>query len=147
MRAVKQPAPRRTVMAVDDRLSDLLVDWEQSRRSGVEPSLEELCRDTPELLPVLRESIDSLRATAWMLDPKPSEPSVAQRANRDAAAFHDTELPASHLTAQEFAASIFQSGLLSKEEIAELRQRLDASGLPGEAREIASKLVTEGKLT
>ncbi len=134
----------RTVMAVDDRLSDLLVDWEQSRRSGVEPSLEELCRDTPELLPVLRESIDSLRATAWMLEPQPSEPSVR---DADPAAFNDTELPASHLTAQEFAASIFQSGLLSKDEIAELRQRLNASDLPNEAREIASKLVSEGKLT
>jgi RND family efflux transporter MFP subunit len=131
-------------MAVDDRLSDLLVDWEQSRRGGVEPSLEELCRDTPELLPVLRESIDSLRATEWMLQPQPSEPSIREA---NAAALHDTELPASHLTAQEFAASIFQSGLLSKPEIAELRQRLDASHLPGEAREIASKLVTEGKLT
>jgi RND family efflux transporter MFP subunit len=131
-------------MAVDDRLSDLLVDWEQSRRSGVEPSLEELCRDTPELLPVLRESIDSLRATAWMLEPQPSEPSVR---DADPAAFNDTELPASHLTAQEFAASIFQSGLLSKDEIAELRQRLNASDLPNEAREIASKLVSEGKLT
>jgi RND family efflux transporter MFP subunit len=131
-------------MAVDDRLSDLLVDWEQSRRGGVEPSLEDLCRDTPELLPVLRQSIDSLRATEWMLEPQPSEPSVR---DVNPAALHDTELPASHLTVQEFAASIFQSGLLSKPEIAELRQRLDASRLPGEAREIASNLVTEGKLT
>ncbi len=63
------------------------------------------------------------------------------------AALHDTELPASHLTVEQFAASIFQSGLLSADEIAELNQRLAASDLPGEAREIASRLVTEGKLT
>jgi RND family efflux transporter MFP subunit len=136
-------------MSVDDRLSDLLVEWEQGRRSGAEPSLEELCRDTPELLPVVRESIDSLRATDWMFQRQPSEPSASQAssANSTRAAMHDTELPASHLTAQEFAASIFQSGLLSRTEINELKERLDASALPGEAREIASRLVTEGKLT
>lgn len=136
-------------MAVDDRLSDLLVEWEQGRRSGQEPSLEELCRDTPDLLPVVRESIDSLKATDWMFGPEPSDFSSAESSIGDShrAALHDTELPASHLTVQEFAASIFQSGLLSRPEIDELKERLDASALPGEAREIASKLVTEGKLT
>ena len=136
-------------MAVDDRLSDLLVEWEQGRRSGQEPSVEELCRDTPELLPVVRESIASLRATEWMFEPQPAEPSSSPSAAGDAgrAALHDTELPASHLTAQEFAASIFQSGLLSRDEIEELKLRLGDSALPGEAREIASKLVSEGKLT
>src|ERR1700722_10463461 len=132
-------------MAVDDRLSDLLVEWEQGRRSGQEPSVEDLCRDTPDLLPFVRESIASLRATEWMFESPPSEPSSSASAAGDAgrAALHDTELPASHLTAQEFAASIFQSGLLSREEIEELRQRLNDSALPGEAREIASKLVSE----
>ncbi|HEX4071942.1 MAG TPA: hypothetical protein VHX68_12250, partial [Planctomycetaceae bacterium] len=88
-------------MAVDDRLSDLLVEWEQGRRSGQEPSVEDLCRDTPDLLPVVRESIASLRATEWMFEPPPSEPSSAPSAAADAgrAALHDTELPASHLTA------------------------------------------------
>ena len=133
-------------MAVDDRLSDLLVEWEQGRRSGQEPSVEELCRDTPDLLPVVRESIASLRATEWMFDPQPAEPSSSP-SRRRRAALHDTELPASHLTAQEFAASIFQSGLLSRDEIEELQLRLNDTALPGEAREIASKLVSEGKLT
>jgi RND family efflux transporter MFP subunit len=136
-------------MAVDDRLSDLLVEWEQGRRSGQEPSIEDLCRDTPDLLPFVRESIASLRATEWMFEPPPSESSSSSSAaaNAGRAALHDTELPASHLTAQEFAASIFQSGLLSRDEIEELKQRLGDSALPGEAREIASKLVSEGKLT
>jgi RND family efflux transporter MFP subunit len=139
-------------MAVDDRLSDLLVDWEQGRRAGLEPSLEELCRDTPDLLSVVKESIDCLKATDWMFRPEPSEPcrlgtAAAEPGGAERAALHDTELPASHLTVQEFAASIFQSGLLSQAEIDELKQRLDASALPGEAREVASRLVTEGKLT
>jgi serine/threonine protein kinase/Leucine-rich repeat (LRR) protein len=135
-------------MALDDRLSDLLVDWEQSQRDGREPTLEELCKDAPDLLPVVRQSIDSLKATRWMFEPVPARTSADDRStDRLRAALHDTELPASHLTVEQFAASIFQSGLLSPAEIHELNQRLTASDLPGEAREIASRLVTEGKLT
>jgi serine/threonine protein kinase/Leucine-rich repeat (LRR) protein len=135
-------------MALDDRLSDLLVDWEQSQRDGREPSLEELCKNAPELLPVVRESIDSLKATRWMLEPDTTGTWGDDRSSDGLrAALHDTELPASHLTVEEFAASIFQSGLLSAEEIRELNERLAASLLPGEAREVASRLVTEGKLT
>ncbi len=134
-------------MALDDRLSDLLVDWEQSQRDGRETTPEELCKDAPDLLPVVRESIDSLKATRWMFAPDPSEPSAGHDPSASRAALHDTELPASHLTVEQFAASIFQSGLLSADEIAELNRRLAASDLPGEAREIASRLVTEGKLT
>ncbi|HET6326529.1 MAG TPA: protein kinase [Planctomycetaceae bacterium] len=135
-------------MALDDRLSDLLVDWEQSQRDGREPTLEELCKDSPDLLPVVRESIDSLKATRWMFEPDSAATSTDDRSTDGSrAALHDTELPASHLTVEQFAASIFQSGLLSPVEIHDLNQRLTASDLPGEAREIASRLVTEGKLT
>ncbi|HXY36111.1 MAG TPA: hypothetical protein VEI07_17885, partial [Planctomycetaceae bacterium] len=125
-------------MAFDDRLSDLLVDWEQSQREGRETSLEELCKDAPDLLPVVRESIDSLKATRWMVEPDRSASSEAGRsADAARASLHDTELPASHLTVEQFAASIFQSGLLSPAEIEELNQRLKTSDLPGEAREVA----------
>ncbi len=134
-------------MALDDRLSDLLVDWEQGQRDGREPTLEELCKDSPDLLSVVRESIDSLKATRWMFESDCAATSADQSADGSRAALHDTELPASHLTVEQFAASIFQSGLLSPGEIHDLNQRLTASDLPGEAREIASRLVTEGKLT
>ena len=91
----------------------------------------------------MRESIESLRATAWMLHSESPEPSAASSLD----ALHDTELPASRLTAEEFTASVFQSGLLPREEIEGLKQRLAASDLSGEARAVATRLVTEGKLT
>jgi serine/threonine protein kinase/flagellar basal body-associated protein FliL len=135
-------------MAVDDRLSDLLVEWDEARTTGAELSLEELCRETPELLSVVKESIESLKATEWMFASQASAFPAGEGAGRDArAALQDTALPASHLTVAEFAASVYQSGLLSREEIDELKRRIETSDLPGEAREVASRLVDEGKLT
>lgn len=134
-------------MAIDDRLGDLLVEWEQGRRAGHEPSLDELCKDVPELLPAMRESVNSVKATDWMFEKEPEADSADELGSLPCVALEDTDLPASHLTVQEFATSIFQSGLLSPAEIEELKDRLAASALSGEAREVASKLVMEGKLT
>jgi serine/threonine protein kinase len=135
-------------MPVNDRLSDLLLEWDEARSTGAELSLEDLCRETPDLLPVVKESIESLKATEWMFASQGNGAPMGEGAGRDAqAALHDTALPASHLTVAEFATSIYQSGLLSQEEIDELKQRIAASDLPGDSREVASKLVDEGKLT
>ncbi len=43
-------------------LADLLVEWEEQTEAGKTVALEELCRDAPELLDVLRGMIDKLRA-------------------------------------------------------------------------------------
>ena len=58
-------------MAHDDRLSDLLVEWEQGQRDGRETTPEELCKDVPDLLPAMRESVDSVKATRWMFATDP----------------------------------------------------------------------------
>ncbi len=49
-------------MPEDALLLDLVVRWEESREAGQTLSLEELCRDCPELLPDLRERIQALDA-------------------------------------------------------------------------------------
>src|SRR5437588_6524377 len=41
----------------DDRLAELLVRWEDATTSGDPPTLEELCRDCPELLPDSRRLV------------------------------------------------------------------------------------------
>ncbi len=43
-------------------LADLLVEWEEQTEAGKTVALEELCRNAPELLDVLRGMIDKLRA-------------------------------------------------------------------------------------
>src|SRR5262245_36407328 len=44
------------------RLDELLARWSRLRATGEAPSVEELCRDCPELLPELRQRIDDLTA-------------------------------------------------------------------------------------
>jgi len=49
-------------MPDDNRLIDLIVRWEELREEGQDVSAEILCRDCPELLPVLRERLKALDA-------------------------------------------------------------------------------------
>jgi predicted Ser/Thr protein kinase len=45
----------------DPRLERLLLQWEELREQGIDPDLEELCRDTPELSGELRRRTDDLQ--------------------------------------------------------------------------------------
>ena len=47
--------------AVEDRLLDLLVRWDELRRQGRDATAEELCSDCPELAGELRGRIEALR--------------------------------------------------------------------------------------
>src|SRR5215831_23628 len=49
-------------MVVDDRLMDLLLQWEELREQGRPVSAEELCRDCPELLDEVRRRLRFLDA-------------------------------------------------------------------------------------
>lgn len=51
-----------------NRIEDLLVEWEQQRSRGSDPSVENLCREAPHLLPVVKKRIAELVATDWMFD-------------------------------------------------------------------------------
>ncbi len=46
----------------EDRLIDLLIQWEESRRQGPDLRAEDLCSDCPELVEELRHRIEAVRA-------------------------------------------------------------------------------------
>src|SRR5262245_6625039 len=52
-------------MSADTRVDELLAQWEELRRQGRAPSVEELCRDSPELADELARRVQRLRS----LDP------------------------------------------------------------------------------
>ena len=56
-----------------DQLEELLVDWEQQRRQGNELTVEELCKDHPELTADLSQLIADFKATDWLEEDEDSE--------------------------------------------------------------------------
>lgn len=52
--------------STDSKIFELIEQWEASCKEGVAPTLEELCADCPELIPVMTRRIEALRATEWM---------------------------------------------------------------------------------
>jgi hypothetical protein len=58
-------------MAADDRLTDLLLQWEELREQGRPVSAEELCRDCPELLDEVRRRLRFLDAVRPDCEPAP----------------------------------------------------------------------------
>ncbi len=55
-----------TMTANDDQFRDLLDRWEDLREQGQEPSVEELCRDTPHLAERLRDWTRVLKMSDWL---------------------------------------------------------------------------------
>jgi hypothetical protein len=52
-----------------DKLQQLLELWDDLRTQGREPTVEELCRDCPELREELARRIAALKATNWLEKP------------------------------------------------------------------------------
>ncbi len=51
-------------MTDDDRIADLLIEWEENHERGTDRSAEELCRDWPHLTPELTRRIHALKVTS-----------------------------------------------------------------------------------
>ena len=54
-------------MINDDRIADLLIEWEEMLEQGQKVSAEQLCQDCPQLIEEMEKRIEALRATAWLL--------------------------------------------------------------------------------
>ena len=55
----------------DERLWDILAEWEERYRQGQDIPAQELCRDCPELLDDLNGHIQALKGMDWLLKPDP----------------------------------------------------------------------------
>lgn len=87
-------------MANQERLNDLLLEWEDRRDAGRPISPEELCRDAPDLLPELQKRIKALQSMDGMLegdgDAKPPlHTSPHRRAGTDVGGQHPKTFEAS----------------------------------------------------
>ncbi len=53
-------------MTDDDKIADMLLSWEEARERGHVVTAEELCRDCPEFLDIVRERIRLLGNAGWL---------------------------------------------------------------------------------
>jgi serine/threonine protein kinase len=58
----------------DEKISDLLLRWEEAQERGEDLAAEILCADCPELIEPVRKRIAALRRMDWMTRPRPDEP-------------------------------------------------------------------------
>lgn len=128
----------------EDRLDDLLAQWELAREAGRRLSAGELCRDTPELAPILRQRIDRLRGTSWMLVDQASG-DVSGRDTPQLGA-DDTQTTQSELTVPQFVESIAVSGVLTDDALLRMRQRAVVNDSES-VETLAATLVEDGLLT
>lgn len=67
-------------MGDSGKLDELLETWEEQAQAGREPSLADLCRDNPELLPELQHRVEALKNLGWMAGyvapPSTDKPSI-----------------------------------------------------------------------
>jgi eukaryotic-like serine/threonine-protein kinase len=78
--------------AVEDRLLDLLVQWDEIRRHGRHATAEELCSECPDLAEKLRDRIDALRGIDPVLDIEETA-LLSDPGNSDAERAADRKLP------------------------------------------------------
>ncbi len=53
-------------MLQHEGIERLLAKWDEARQQGPAVPVEELCADSPELLPILKDQIDQLKAMDWL---------------------------------------------------------------------------------
>lgn len=61
-------------MKDDEKISDLLLRWEEAQEQGEDLAAETLCADCPELIDPVRKRIAALQRMGWMTRPRSDEP-------------------------------------------------------------------------
>jgi len=106
-------------MSVDDRIDDLLVEWEMARMEGHAPSVAELCKEHPEFVNEVEQRIAVLQDLSWTLDPfevvdnseeKPDEP------------LQNLETVTTDVTISEFVDTLSDSGILNDSQLGRLQK-------------------------
>lgn len=116
---------------MQEKIEELLIDWEIARQENRQVSPEELCSDCPELLDQLRQEINRLNQTSWLFD-EDSLPDQLSNPQRSLASL------------KHFCESIVTHGLLSTSQLLEIKGNLQ--GEP-DAKEFARQLVSSNQLT
>jgi serine/threonine protein kinase len=133
-------------MIDEQKLEDLLVEWQVRRQNSQEASAGELCHDSPGLLSELQKRIALLKETDWMFDPDQDEDGqndapLADILNRA----KNQELVLPSIPFETCVRSLSETGLVSKVELDRLIP--DPSTAPADGSILLRQLLAQGKLT
>lgn len=132
----------------EERIGDLLIEWDEKRQQGEELSAAELCRDCPELIPEIESRIESLKVTDWLYDePEIDGDDALSLPPLDTALFSqdETDLPATPLSADDLIERLNDSGLIPAKALQSVRENLPTDS--ADARSLAQELIRLKKLT
>lgn len=139
----------------DARIDEVLDRWEDRDGSEDLLTVEDLCRECPDLLKEVQRRIRLLSATRWMADGDLSPgipddgPNIHGTGSSSDSASTGTQrrtLPESRLTIDEFTSSLCSGGLLSKDDLEQLQQT-GAISSDDTAEHLAETLIEQGRLT
>lgn len=133
-------------MLDDDKLIELLVRRDELLEQGHEAPPEAVCQDCPQLADEYKARLEVLRRTDWLFDTRSVNDEESVTSAWTAAAAAETDLPVSSLTVEAFLHAIANSGLMTAEEIEEVRSS-DSGEPPVDSRSLAGQLVRQKKLT
>ncbi len=141
---------------VDDaRIDELLDRWEDRDDSGERLTVEDLCRECPELLSEVQRRLRLLSATQWMAsgdsssrisDDGPNNSGTGTLSSSASTGTQRRTQPECKLTIDEFVSSLCSSGLLSKHDLEQLQQTATISN-DDAAESLAEMLIKQGRLT
>ena len=128
-----------------NRLEELLVDWGLERQQGNELSVEEVCKNNPELVPELSKLIRDIKATDWLEEDDDSDDSFIHLPDFSTVSGHadEAQLPECKLSVEEYCQRLINSKLMDDEQVGQLKQRITAN----DARSFAVQLVSKKQLT
>ena len=116
---------------MQEKIEELLIDWEIARQENRQVSPEELCSDCPELLDRLRIEINKLNQTSWLFEEDDRSEQLANVAR---------PLP----TTEQLCNSLLEHRLLSATQVDDLKDQLNNSS---SAKEVANRLVSSKQIT
>ena len=125
------------------RVDELLDRWEEHWELGEEIAIEELCREAPDLAEEVRFQVRALKGTNWLFEPDDEECDFLTLPPLETMVHADTISIPTSVSLDEFASGIASSGLMTVEQLRQLRGQCDASN----AQDFARKLIREQKLT
>src|SRR5262245_23563940 len=139
-------------MIQDQRLTDLLAKWERASKLGQTLNPEELCRDCPELLVPLQQSMTILQSMSWLEEP--DEPGDADDSlslpNMADISLAETLPPAAPQqlsgSAEQFQHTLIAAGLFTARELRAFLKSHSAGRRFETARDLATLLLHEGRL-